>query len=120
MTENKTCPSVAKTLERLSNHLDMLAGQIFSVEEALGSLLIEQPQNEKISFSKFQSLDFARQSLEDCALLLQFLSKDPSIEVALRSKAEINGKLKLDVTRGILASSHETSNSTLSGDLDLF
>ncbi len=116
--ENKA--DLSATLQKLSAHLDLLASQVFSVEEALGAMLNSGDKNQRISITKFQSLDFTRQSLEDCALMLQILSTDPSAMTPIKDKSGIRNKLKLDATKDLIARRLDDLNTASSGDLDLF
>ena len=120
MVGSSKAPDLSATLKKLSAHLDMLAGQIFSVEEALGVMLASKEAGERISITKFQSLDFTRQSLEDCALMLQLLSSDPSTMTSLKCNSGICDKLKLDATKGLIASGIGKNRRSKSGDFDLF
>ena len=100
----------------------MLAGQIFAVEEALGVYLQNKTdKTEGIPITKFQSLDFARQSLEDCALLVYLLSDETAAKSRLgNSSVSICEKLKLDATRELVASDRPRKIEIDSGDVDLF
>ncbi|MEP1614641.1 MAG: hypothetical protein ABJL72_22310 [Roseobacter sp.] len=113
--------TVVTTLEKMSNHLDLLAGKIYDVEEELGTLLNSEIKTNNLSLSKFQSLDFTRQSLEDCALLLHLISRNTGLsKINLCDSIDLKSKLKLEATRSLMQmSALETTNSK-SGDLDLF
>ena len=112
--------SISDTLARLSAHLDMLAGQIFCVEEALGTVLSDESSTAGISITRLQSLDFTRQSLEDCALMLQALSADPSAQAALENSSALEQKLKLDATKKLLFAKKAMISFESDGDVDLF
>lgn len=121
MTMDVASTSLSDVLGKLSTHLDFLAGQIFDVEEALGEVVGCQTENSSLPITKFQSLDFARQSLEDCALMLSLLSEDQATEVLFENNGwKVIEKLKLDVTRGLLCTAIEPKSSHLSGEIDLF
>lgn len=111
---------VSSALEKLSMHLDMLAGQIFSVEEELSLYLGKDTIGSSVSISKFQSLDFSRQSLEDCSLLALLLSEIPSLKAAGYSEMDIANKLKLSSTKRLVTSSASHCICSPSGDIDLF
>ena len=112
---------MALALEKLSTHLDSLAGQIFSVEEALGQVLTVDTQTSNSLITKFQSLDFTRQSLEDCALLVHLLSKNDEIATMhLDDTTQACAKLKLDVTRSLIATRSDLAQKSTHGDFDLF
>lgn len=110
-------------LARLSKHLDKLSGQVFDMEEQLGSVLDAAHIKETVTLTKIQSLDFVRQSLEDCALLLHYLSH---MELSDASDAEafvqITKKLKLNTTQEIAAPNSVTKiaeGNFSAGDMDL-
>lgn len=107
-------------LNRLSIHLDVLSGKIFEVEEALGDHLMSDARNEGLPITKFQSLDFTRQSLEDCALLLNFLSQNQATNTPLGEDRDLLlENLKLDATRCLVWPDREFSSSNV-GEIDLF
>ena len=117
-TENIDMPGV---LQRLSNHLDFLAGRVFEVEQELGALLTRANSSEEISITKIQSLDFTRQSLEDCSLLLQVLRTHSKSGLEAGSNFEMSfKKLKLKSTESILNPNTQSSESDRSGQVDLF
>jgi hypothetical protein len=120
MSDCREAQQISQTLARLSSHLDVLAGQLFHVEEALGQVLSSPKRNEGVSVTEFQSLDFARQSLEDCALMLHILSQDPSAEAEFRNTLTAKEKLKLEATRRLLTPQSGNANSISSGEIDLF
>lgn len=114
----------SQVFESLSAHLDRLAEQVCDIEEALGLSLPENSTACSISITKFQSLDFIRQSLEDCALLVHFLSlnRDGNC-VSDTDTSTISSKLKLDATKSILQPNKTREperNAPSGGDLDLF
>lgn len=109
------------TLQKLSVHLDMLAGQIFEAEEAIGSLLAPGSQTQTLPITRLQSLDFTRQSLEDCALLLHFLSSDKSAAlVNIANSSALQDKLKLAVTKDLLTNHHINDDPQSKGEIDFF
>ena len=111
---------LSHTLEQLSKHLELLSEQIFHVEEALGKELATKNESHSMSITKFQSLDFARQSLEDAALLLNALGKDPNANIQLLQRPDATVELKLESTRRLMDQTYEVLPSPDSGDLDLF
>ena len=121
MNDHSEKIEISSVLERLSVHLDLLAGQVFDVEEELGNLLTGHKSGEELSITKLQSLDFTRQSLEDCALLLQGLvphTSSTSIEFSTVLAASNN--LKLNSTRSILQSFQRSAASNVGGQVDIF
>ena len=110
--------------DNLSAHLDRLAEQVCDIEEALGLSLPENSSACSISITKFQSLDFIRQSLEDCALLVHYLSLHRKGDgVSDQDATAISSKLKLDATKNILQPNQAREpeqNAISGGDLDLF
>lgn len=113
--------TVSEVLEKLSTHLDMIAGQVFDVEEALGEVLSQESQQSSVPITKFQALDFARQSLEDCALLLTMLGRSETLRVPLNySDKQVLQKLKLNTTREILNLDFAKPTVQSGGEVDLF
>ncbi|WP_227272536.1 hypothetical protein [Roseobacter weihaiensis] len=109
------------TLQKLSVHLDMLAGQVFEAEEAIGNLLAPGSQTRTLPITRLQSLDFTRQSLEDCALLLHFLSNDKSAAlVQISDSSVLQDKLKLAATKNLLTTHHTNDGSESKGEIDFF
>ena len=120
MTPPKQRILLSHTLEQLSKHLDLLSEQIFHVEEALGKELATKDASHSVSITKFQSLDFARQSLEDAALLLNALGKDPNAKIQLMQRPDTTVELKLESTRRLMDQTYEVLPTSDTGDLDLF
>jgi hypothetical protein len=118
MTEQSSEATVSMALQRMSLHLDMLAGQIFEVEEALSHLLQRNGDVDALPISRFQALDFTRQSLEDCALLLNHLSCNQTLTTEYVDQVEVSSKLKLSSTRELAASSSMPSVDNAVGEVD--
>ena len=124
MADRLPNPSLEEVLSRLSLHLDNLASRIYDVEEALGnSLTSDQP--EISSIQKLQSLDFVRQSLEDCALLVHLLGVDrKGISAKHIDLHDLSRKLKLDTTKLLLSRENTAvrgdQRCSATGDIDLF
>lgn len=113
--------SFFSTLERLSNHLDMLAGRIYDVEAELGSLLSTTDGSESLSITKIQSLDFARQSLEDCSILMLMIKRHSKIDFNLKIDLDsLDENLKLDSTRQLIIAKKVNHSVSKEGDFDLF
>lgn len=111
---------------RLSSHLDQLAGKIYDVEQTLGDALTST-STQTTSITRFQALDFVRQSLEDCSLLIHFLSALDAEESAMHADqlVHIEKKLKLDTTKALVIAKTNDVHSGLSartdkGEVDLF
>ncbi|MFK7745272.1 MAG: hypothetical protein AB8B47_09460 [Roseobacter sp.] len=123
MASIKQTANLADVLNSVSAHLDLLAGQVFEVEDALGDVLKDQTSGDHLSITKFQTLDYARQSLEDCALLLHLLSTQsgPSA-VTLNDHDDIARRLKLDVTKSLCSKQSISSSPAApsAGEMDLF
>ena len=110
-------------LARLSKHLDKLSGQIYDVEEQLSVVLLSTAQN-ATTVEKLQSIDFIRQSLEDCALLV-YLMRTIDIETRIPEDTlrDLMLKLKLNTTKEIvIPPKYETreQQSVSSGGVDFF
>lgn len=108
-------------LHRLSVHLDFLAARIFEVEEELGNILSSKTDSKEVSITKLQSLDFTRQSLEDCAVLLHMLEKNFTADEAWVSENVLSSKeLKLNSTKSIVRATPSPSKPDASGHVDMF
>ncbi|WP_300030376.1 hypothetical protein [uncultured Roseobacter sp.] len=116
--------SLAKVMERASNQLDLLAAQVFDLEETIGSTLSDDTIARGSDITRLQALDYLRQCLEDLALLTMLLNRDPKQKDILIADAEqLASKLKLEVTRGLLSpekSESEAPRKRVVGDVDLF
>ena len=112
--------SLAATLKRMSAHLDLLAGQIFDVEEALGGMLLDDTHIEGGSLQRLQALDFTRQSLEDCALLLLILGKENHSSNLEVETGALAGQLRLASTRLLLCESEAEVYEHNCGEVDFF
>ena len=111
-------------LRRLSEHLDTLSEQVFDLEQQLGYVLDPSKARNPLPLTKFQSLAFVRQSLEDCSLLLHFLSRLDSVESETEASfIEIAQKLKMNTTQAVVLPRFQNevlSGSRETGDVDLF
>ena len=110
----------------LFTHLDELARRISEVEEALCGLFTEPGTlNGHDAITKFQALDFVRQALEDCAVLVHHMALEPG---AHNSQYFGNGKmllakLKLEATQSLLTpklASGKKRSPAQDGGIDLF
>ena len=118
-----TCdPGFLGVLARLSKHLDHLSGQVFDTEEQLGELLLTMPPQKPVAVDKIQSLDFVRQSLEDCALLLHYLSEQQSEQLQTQLLLETaRQKMKLNTTQNIVIPNNDANHhSKTQGSIDFF
>ena len=97
-----TLVPVSDILGRLSDHLDMLAGQVLATEEAVGSALREDHARLENAMGRLQSLDYLRQSLEDCAILTLSLAAQQNGENGLVSIDQLDPKLRLETTKDLL------------------
>ena len=121
MTAEVKQKHLSEVLDRLSVHLDMIAGQVFDVEEAISPLLSNNIASSNPSIEKFQSLDFVRQTLEDCSLLVGILSKENSTTgVSIFDKTQITNRLKLDITRELLTDNVPSIRFESGGDIEFF
>ena len=118
MREQSSEATISMALHRMSLHLDMLAGRIFEVEEVLSDLLQKSGEVDTLPISKFQTLDFTRQSLEDCALLLNYLSCKRTLSTEYLDQIEINSKLKLASTRDLAVADNMLSWKSTDGEVD--
>ncbi|MDW4496485.1 hypothetical protein R5H30_00710 [Sulfitobacter sp. D35] len=114
---------LATVLSRVSRHLDGMAGQIFSLEEAVSRGMPGRAADHA-AIRELQTLDFLRQSLEDLALLAHqlHLHADTS-NVEDLPVLKIARALKLDSTRTLLdcaAGLPVVDDRATVGDLDLF
>lgn len=108
-----------EVLANLSRHLDIIAGQIFEIEEAVGLLVEQEKKMDNSIIARLQKLDFVRQSLEDISILSHLLKReDCSIQIEIDS---IVPKLKLEGTVRILTGSNQSVIDTChQGDIDFF
>ena len=107
-----------EVLRRLSEHLDGLAAEVLQIEQAIGEDLGDGVSRAAATITRLQRLDFLRQSLEDSALLVLLLSRAERVPEAMQ------GKLRLDTTRALLACDQRRVPPSFplrsSGDVDLF
>jgi hypothetical protein len=104
----------------VSTHLDHLAGDIFRIEEALSTLLNQQTGAEGLPITTLQSLDFTRQSLEDCALLLDMMAKNRHRPEQAELCSLQKDKLRLESTRKLIKGATLQQKPPENGDVDLF
>lgn len=110
---------VSCVLDRLSEHLDMLAGQIHTTEEAVGDALSGDTSDFSNSVSKLQSLDYLRQSLEDCAMLTLILANSHAKKFYPDVDAQqLCTKLKLETTKELVLPIAGKTHAL--GDVQLF
>lgn len=110
-------------LARLSKHLDHLSGQVFDTEEQLGELLVSVSPQKPVAMDKIQSLDFIRQSLEDCALLLHCLSDQKNDHLEPKQLLEnAHQRMKLNTTQKIVVPANDDveRDAKTPGSIDLF
>ncbi len=114
----------ADVLLRLSKHLDKLSGQVCDAEEHIGDLLSGMVPQRAFTFERIQSLDFVRQSLEDCALLLLYLGQlEARPEDGTNVLTDLRRRVKLDTTRNIIlpaAGNDAVPRNDGSGSLEVF
>lgn len=113
--------SLSDLLARLSNHMDGLATEVHRIEQTLGDAFGRTTAEGAQTIMRLQRLDFLRQSTEDLALLLHFLSKthDGTLD---RNLANM---VRLDVTKALINDDGSGSVELLPhehvmGDVDLF
>lgn len=113
--------SLSDLLARLSNHMDGLATEVHRIEQTLGDAFGRTTAEGAQTIMRLQRLDFLRQSTEDLALLLHFLSKthDGMLD---RNLANM---VRLDVTKALINDDGSGSAELLPqehvmGDVDLF
>ncbi|AXI46718.1 hypothetical protein C1J03_12215 [Sulfitobacter sp. SK012] len=117
ITDGERHQQRCQILERLSTHLNFLAGRIFEVEHAIGnqSFLAEAVSSQ---ICEVQTLDFLRQSLEDMSIAAHLLSQERQIENDF--KTLLFQQLKLDSSHAALSGEEYPSIGKQNGDLDLF
>jgi hypothetical protein len=118
VTENL---SLSALLARLSGHMDGLATEVHRIEHAIGDELGRTAAQGAQTITRLQRLDFLRQSTEDLALLLYFLSKDHDGTLD-RDLAE---NVRLDVTKALIKDRKSSGINLLPdentmGEVDLF
>jgi hypothetical protein len=115
------CVTLPTLLQRLSSHLDVLAAQVYDVEEAVGETISLGLLKNNGAINQLQNLDFLRQSLEDLALLTHLLQNENTLTpLGVSETISIQQKLKLNVTQNLLGDQPTTSSTREFGDVDLF
>ncbi|QJF51175.1 hypothetical protein [Roseobacter ponti] len=116
--------TVGKILARVSGHLDALAAQVFTIEQAVGATVLRSGNTSGATITEIQGLDFLRQSLEDMALLMHLLNKREQAQNSGDSDLQrIAQRLKLNSTQKLLSSEvcqNRQIETETSGELDLF
>lgn len=108
-------------LARLSEHLATLAKNMQQLEETAGDLLAHADVKDEASIIVLQSLDYTRQSLEDCSMLVQHISQcDDITDLEISGFDALLQRLKLDITRSFLTCRHRAVLNTLPGEFDAF
>lgn len=105
-------------LDRLSGQLDVLAARVHETEEAVGKALQAGGTEASVLVARLQTLDYLRQSLEDCALLALLLAKIKHAEETDINVEQITKKLRLESTRDLLSQHRDAGHAT--GDIQLF
>lgn len=115
---------IASILRRLSPYLDKLAGQVFTLEEAVGCKLEVSCSPDNQAITSLQALDFLRQSLEDLAVATLLLGNREYRDGVSQIEIEaIEHKLKLGATKSMLRGElhdHFGEERGFGDDLDLF
>jgi hypothetical protein len=110
----------------LSTHLDGLARRISEVEEASCGILTDPSAlNGHDAITKFQALDFVRQALEDCAVLVHHMALEQGADNSqyLGNSQMLRAKLKLEATQSLLTpklASGKKRSLAQDGGIDLF
>lgn len=108
-------------LQRLAFHLERLAEDVESIEQTTGDLVHKLAEPESVPLVKLQSLDFTRQSVEDCALLLRHLSKAQEMQhTHISGHEEFSKYLKLASTKKLLDAEGSVNATVASGEFDAF
>lgn len=107
-------------LQRVSDHLDALAGEVHSIEHVIGSELSLTSGQSAQSITRLQRLDYLRQCLEDLAMLTLLLSNTSEGSVC-QSLAK---KLRLATSKDMFKSGKvpqlEKADDGTLGEIDLF
>lgn len=111
-------PPLAEDLSRLSLHLEGLAEEILALEQAISGPL-EGPRMDEGAIRQVQRLDFVRQSLEDCALLVHLLGRVAQGQI---DRGAVQHRLTLETTRALLIcpKTAPTPKPLAQGEIDLF
>jgi hypothetical protein len=120
MSENTQRDALNRTISNMSEHLDHLAANVFRVEEAIGELLDQKVVPSTVPLTKLQTLDYTRQSLEDCALLLHLISKESEGDEKSADFFKLKSRLRLKTTRDIIDGRVNSNRSSSNNDIDLF
>ncbi len=113
--------SLTDLLAGVSGQMDSLASEVHQIEHAIGDELVVMSAQGAQTITRLQRLDFLRQSLEDLALLMHFLSKNHDGYV----EPGIADKLRLDATKALLqerrsARTRFPPDDRILGEVDLF
>jgi len=114
---------LSELLEGLTNHIDKLSARVFDLEDVIGNLIGRSECYSSLNIESAQSLDFLRQSLDDCAVLVLCVSKYYAEgSVAAIPKDHLLKRVKLDSTKSIIALSEADVRSPLTktGNVELF
>lgn len=103
-------------LRRLSVHLSVLAENIKQIEDATSGLLETAAEPAESLVIKLQSLDFTRQSLEDCSALVELMSGT----AVFGDTSALTARLKLDSTKSLLSCEADPADTKKSGEFDAF
>lgn len=113
-------PSLSDLFVRMSDHLDGLAAEVHAIEHAIGDEMDIVVAQDGETIMRLQRLDFLRQSLEDMALLSNFLSKDHDGIL----QTNLAQQMRLDVTKRLICGGEPPSDKIRQedaiGDVDLF
>ncbi|MEM9969156.1 MAG: hypothetical protein AAF755_13825 [Pseudomonadota bacterium] len=110
--------------KRLAVHMDGLAARVHRIECLLSPQMLDASARENRTIRDLQHLDYLRQSLEDCALLLLLLGQHLSQSfLTVEDIAAIQEKLRLESTQELFTDPVVRPVSTLhenTGEIDLF
>lgn len=111
-------------LARLARHLDGLAARVHALEHTLGTEIADLSSSSEATITQLQTLDFLRQSLEDCAMLSLLLNKhgNPSAFNSI-DRSILTSKLRLETTKDLVLGSAFAKVYPVQpdgGDVDLF
>ena len=120
MSEPSADVSLERVLQRVSSHLDGLAGEVHALEYVIGEELGSGTTHPSSGITRLQRLDFLRQALEDLAIL--------TLAMAGQSKGRMHhataSKLRLDTTKQLLCAASDGLKQPVqkpsNGDVDLF
>jgi len=110
-------------MHRLAQHISEMSNSVFEVEEMLGLDVTHSNRGFNLKIERVQSLDFLRQSLEDCSILTLSVSRLCREEATFSvPKRSLLAKVKLEATKALVAGEEiaDAGATKRTGEVDFF